>query len=164
MNSLIKEGEDQALVDGWLRALGARAGLPLQLDAEGVCAIGHSSGLDCAIEVPEGAGTAYLRAPLLPWPPESAAGALGEYCLSAHFLGLGTAGACFAINPRSRELVIWKALGLSLFDATSFADALLQFLDLAAQWRDELQAFDRRELPPPDGGAQAESPLLAARA
>jgi len=130
-------GESHQLVAEWLRQIGAQTGFPLQLDAQGVGAVGHLSGLDCGIEVDEARRQVFLTIPLMPWPVEPPA-VLAQRCLQAHFLGLDTAGGSFAVDDQTRELVLWKALPLERFEAHSFGEELASFLDVAQAWRDDL--------------------------
>lgn len=129
--------ESHQLVDEWLRQIGAQAGFPLRLDAEGVGAVGHRSGLDCAIEVDAVRRMVFLTVPLMPWPME-APDRVAARCLQGHFLGVDTAGGSFAIDDQTRELVLWKSLPLERFDAQTFGEALASFLDVAQAWRDDL--------------------------
>ncbi len=131
----------QALVNEWLAALGRATGLRLRLDEEGVCGIGHASGVDCAIEVPEGGDSLYLRAPLMPWPGRHPL-RMAERCLEAQFLGLATQGASFAIDPRDSELVLWQCVPLAVLDGDALARRVTGFLELAARWREDLLAAD----------------------
>ncbi len=131
----------QALVNQWLVALGGAAGLSLRLDPEGVCGVGHASGMDCAIEVPEGGASVYLRAPLLAWPTRHPL-RTAERCLEAQFLGLDTDGASFAIDPRDGELVLWKCVPVAALDAGAMARLVTGFLESAARWREDLLAAD----------------------
>lgn len=133
---------DHRLVNAWLASMGRRAGLSLQLDDEGLCAIGHTSQLDCAIEVPDGAGTVFLRAPLMPW-RDGEYPQLAAWCLSEHFLGLATGGASFAIDRAEGELVLWLSRPLAALDESSFAALVLGFLDNAAECRERLDAACR---------------------
>lgn len=145
----------QMLVNQWLAALGARAGLALRLDEEGVCGVGHVSGLDCAIEVPEGGDGVYLRTALMPWPPRQPQ-RIAEHCLEAQFMGLGTDGASFSIDPRDGDLVLWKAVPVAVLDATALEHLVVSFVDAAAQWRDDLLRIDA--MPAADTHA---NPLMA---
>lgn len=138
---MAEDAEAQARVNKWLAALGARAGLSLRLDDEGVCGVGHVSGIDCAIEVPDGGGSIYLRAPLMPWPPHQAQ-RIAEHCLEAQFLGLGTDGASFSIDPRDGDLVLWKAVPLAILDEQALATLVVNFLETAVRWRDDLLQAD----------------------
>ncbi len=140
-----------------MRRIGAGAGLELQLDAEGVCGLGHASGIDCAIEVPDSEAAVYLRAPIVPWPPARLA-EVAERCLTGQFLGLGTAGAGFAIDPRDRELVLWQCLPLAVLDEAAFGERLATFIDMAARWREEVLGLDRCS----EGGATAGGAAVAA--
>lgn len=129
--------EGRAIVSLWLRRLGEGAQMTLALNEEGVCGVGHGSGIDCAIEVPQDGASVYLRAPLAPWPPEQAL-EVCEHFLTASFFGMGTEGASFAIDPRDRELILWQAVPLAVLDEAAFADLLFRFLDTAAWWRDQI--------------------------
>lgn len=133
--------DPRSLVSQWLARLGAAAGLSLRLDEDGVCGIGHASGIDCAIEVPEEGGSVYLRAPLIDWPPGHP-GRTAEFCLEAQFLGLGTDGASLAIDPRERELVLWMAVPVSTLDAGAMESLVVRFLETAVRWRDEIERLD----------------------
>ncbi|TFZ01506.1 type III secretion system chaperone [Ramlibacter rhizophilus] len=137
--------DDQQRVDRWLRALGQKAGLPLALDAQGVCAVGHASGLACAVEV--GAGEVFFRVPLMDWEPGHSA-SLAEFCLGEHFLGLATSGASFAIDRDEAELVLWRSMPLVVLDEASFAAALMDLLEAASHWREQLQGVLHRSLAP----------------
>jgi len=135
--------EEHVQVNHWLKALGLRTGLSLQLDADGVCAVGHTSRIDCALEVPEGCGIVYLRAPLIRW--ESGATGLAERCLSEHFLGMRTGGASFAIDRSEGELVLWQSRHLATLEEQSFALLIVDFLEMAAHWKEELEVSRRHE-------------------
>lgn len=145
----------RALVDEWLAALGARAGLALRLDEEGVCGVGHVSGMDCAIEVPDAGGSVYLRAPLLAWPARQALRIAGR-CLEAQFMGLGMDGASFAIDPVDGELVLWQAVRVSDLDEDALARLVVGFIEAAARWREDLLHLDAM----PQGSDHA-MPLMA---
>ncbi len=134
-------GEERDEVGRWLRHMGERIGFPLVLDAEGVCAVGHSNGLECAIEVAEARREVFLRVPLMPWPPARPE-ALAAQCLQAHFLGIDTAGGSFAVDPAGGELVLWASRSLEALDAQAFGSWVADFLEVAGRWRHELWALD----------------------
>lgn len=139
--------DDRTLVNGWLRQLGTQARMSLQLDDQGLCGIGHASGVDCVVEVPDRSGRLYLWSPLLPWPglhPQL----IAERCLGAHFLGAQTGGASFALHPSGTELMFWQIHPIASLDESRFATAVIEFIQQAAQWRDNLQRLDLR--PPAD--------------
>lgn len=138
---MVEPTDAQALVNEWLAALGAKAGLALRLDEEGVCGVGHVSGMDCAIEVPDGGSSVYLRAPLASWPPRHAL-RIAEYCLETQFLGLETDGASFAIDPRDGELVLWKCVPLAVLNEETLASLVVGFIEAAAGWRESLLRTD----------------------
>lgn len=152
---MVEPVDAQALVNHWLVALGARTGLALGLDEEGVCGVGHASGMDCAIEVPDGGSSVYLRAPLMAWPPRQAP-LVAQYCLEAQFLGLETQGASFAIDPRDGELVLWRSVPVAVLDAEALATLVVGFIEAAARWREGLLRIDAT----PADGTHA-SPLMA---
>ncbi|HSW16231.1 MAG TPA: CesT family type III secretion system chaperone [Ramlibacter sp.] len=133
--------EDHVLVNHWLRGLNAKTGLHLRLNDQGVCAVGHASGLDCAIEVPDGRGVAYLRIPLMPW--AGSPSTLAEYCLTEHFMGINTEGAAFAIDREERELVLWTARRLSSMDEQRLGRLLVELFDTAVRWKVQLEEFCR---------------------
>lgn len=144
--------DERTLVNGWLRGLGLQAHLSLRLDEQGLCGIGHTSGIDCVVEVPDQAGRLYLWSPLMPWPclhPQL----IAERCLGAHFLGVQTGGASFALDPSGTELMLWQMHPLAVLDEGRFASAVIEFIEQAAQWRDNLQRLDLRPpafpFPPP---------------
>ena len=152
---MVEPTDAQALVNEWLAALGARAGLALKLDEEGVCGVGHVSGMDCAIEVPDGGRSLYLRSPLASWPPRQPQ-RIAECCLQAQFLGLETDGASFAIDPRDGELVLWQCVPLAALDQDAMASLVVGFIEAAARWRESLLEADAT----PADGTHA-SPLMA---
>ncbi|MBL0420132.1 type III secretion system chaperone [Ramlibacter sp. AW1] len=135
--------EEQARVNAWLRSLGAKTGLTLQLDDSGLCAVGHDCGLDCAIEVPDGHGMVYLRVPVLPWPSGGQPHVLAEHCLEASFLGMQTGGACFAVDRQDAELVLWTSRPLTALDENSFLAWVLALLETAAEWKQKLDEVYR---------------------
>lgn len=133
--------DERALVNTWLGRLGEAAHLDLQLDDHGICGIGHTTGIDCVVELPHRADVVYLRAALLPWPglhPEL----LTEHCLRGHFLGLQTGGASFAIDPAGEDLMLWRAQPVAALDEHRFCLAVLDFIEQAVRWRDELLRLD----------------------
>ena len=146
--SQIDSSEDQILVNLWLRGLSAKTGLQLRLNEQGVCAIGHTSGLDCAIEVPDGRGRVYFHIPLMPW--AGAPAALAERCLSENFLGINTDGASFAIDRDEGQIVVWITRRLETLDEAQFGKLLVDFFETANHWRQELLAFCQRAMAPAD--------------
>lgn len=157
--SEVEPVRDRQLVAGWLAVLRGGAAEGLRLRDEGVCAVGHVSGLDCAVEAP-GDGSVYLRTPLMPW-RAGADGDLAERCLALHFLGLQTDGACFAIDRDEAALVLWTAWPLSTLDGPAFIGRMAAFMETAARWRDEFTPRTAAPDMPADDGAAV---LLAERA
>ncbi len=141
--SQIDIGADHVLVNHWLRGLSAKTGLQLHLNEQGVCAIGHTSGLDCAIEVPDGRGRVYLHIPLMPWAGSPAS--LAEHCLGENFLGINTDGASFAIDREEGQIVAWITRRLETLTEVSFCTLIVDFFETAAERRRELEEFCRRE-------------------
>lgn len=132
--------DDRSIVDSWLRSLGRILGWPLNLDAQGVCTIGHASGVECAIEVPDEGNCVVLRVPLMAWYPERHL-ALAVHCLRQQYLGLRTQGAAFGIDEEDAELSLWQAVPLAGLDEAGFHGLVARFLDQAEYWLDELEAF-----------------------
>jgi len=133
-------GNDRALVNQWLEDLGRLSRVDLHLDADGVCTIGHESGLDCAVEVP-GNGSVYLRVALLPWEPEDNPD-MAERCLLGSFMGISTGGAAFGVDPMDAELILWQERPLVCLDEVSFANMVAQILDNSVRWRRDLEAAE----------------------
>lgn len=140
----IDHSEEHARVNLWLRALGARTGLALQLGPDGVCAVGHSSGLDCAIEVPDGQNTLFLRIPLMAWPSGEHPHLLAERCLQENFIGVGAGAACFAIDRAEAELLLWLARPLDTLDETALGLLIVEFFATAVHWKQELEEACRQ--------------------
>lgn len=132
----MQSANETHIVNSWLADLSHQIGVPLVLNEEKVCAIGHVSGLDCIVEAPEAQGLILLRAALMPWPPQTPISA--EQLLTDCFLGLKTGGAAFAIDAEERELVMWMSRRLAALDADSFMVLIAEFLDHATNWRDAL--------------------------
>lgn len=130
--------EDWTLVNHWLQELSRRTGVGLRLDDEGVCTIGHESGLDCVVEVP-GNGSVYLRVALLPWEPEENPH-MAERCLLASFMGVNTGGAAFGVDPVDAELILWQERPLVSLNDASFYHLVTQILDNGVLWRLNLTA------------------------
>ncbi|MRD46863.1 hypothetical protein GHT07_06220 [Caenimonas koreensis DSM 17982] len=128
--------DDKALVNHWLQHIGRQTRVGLALDHDGVCTIGHDSGLDCCVEVPDN-GSVYLRVALLPWEPEENPD-LAERCLLASFMGIGTGGAAFGVDPLDAELVLWQERPLSCLNEASFAALVVQILENAVRLRNDL--------------------------
>lgn len=129
-------GDDRALVNDWLQHLGRQSRVRIQLDDDGVCTIGHESGLDCAVEVP-GNGSVYLRVAMFPWEPEENPD-LAERCLLASFMGIETGGAAFGVDPMDAELVLWQERPLSSLDEAGFAQMVARLLDNAVRLKKDL--------------------------
>lgn len=132
--------DDRSIVDSWLRSLGRILGWPLSLNVQGVCTIGHASGLECAVEVPDEGGCVVLRAPLMAWYPERHQ-ALAAHCLKQQYLGLRTQGASFGIDEEDAELSLWQVMPVAGLDEAGFQGLVARFLDQAAYWQDELEVF-----------------------
>ncbi len=133
-------GSDTAVVNLWLDYLSRQTHLYLRLDGEGVCTIGHRSGLDCVVEVP-GDGSVYLRVGILPWEPEAYPG-LAERCLLAQFMGRETHGASFGVDPVDAELVLWQERTLNSLDEKMFCDLVVQIFESAVHWRSAIPAAE----------------------
>ena len=144
--SFSDSSDEHKKVNDWLRILGDRVRLSLKLDEEGLCAVGHLSGIDCALEVPEGCGKLYLRAPLLPLGTNSEAAL--RFCMSKHFLGVSTGGAIFAIDPQDDMIVLWQARDLEGLELETFAVLLIDFFEAAQHWKDELQTLPPSQVIP----------------
>jgi len=142
MTSIHVQGNDAAIVNRWLQYLGEQTRLSLALDSDGVCAIGHSSGLDCVVEAP-GDGSVYLRVGILPWEPEVHPD-LAERCLVAQFMGRDTHGASFGVDPVDGQLVLWRERPLASLDEGSFCRLVVQILECADHWREGLPAAEVR--------------------
>lgn len=155
-----QDNPDRVLVNHWLQGIGAKTGLALALDDHGVCAVGHASGIDCALEIPDGEARVYMRAPLMPW-------RMGEHplvaeaCLAEHFMGMRTSGASFAIDTEEGELVLWKSWALVALDEDRFGQLVVGFLETAAAWRAELEEICRKDpvLTVPSPGGQVFEPV-----
>lgn len=139
--SFSDSSDEHDVVNNWLRILGARVQVSLQLDQDGLCAIGHLSGIDCALEVPEGCGKVFLRAPLLSL--DQCGEATLRFCLAQHLLGINTAGAVFAIDQKEDAIVLWQTRDLAGLDLESFAMMVVEFFEAADHWRYELDALQR---------------------
>lgn len=125
--------DDATVVNQWLEYLGQQTRLALRLNDEGVCTIGHQSGLDCVVEAP-GNGSVYLRVGILPWEPEAHPDQ-AERCLIAQFMGRETQGASFGVDPEDGELVLWQERQLTTLDEMSFCRFVVQILECAVHWR-----------------------------
>ena len=136
--------EDRALVNHWLHYLGQQSRVHLHLDHDGICTIGHASGLDCAVEVP-GNGSVYLRVAMFPWEPEDNPD-LAERCLLASFIGIETGGAAFGVDPMDAELVLWQERPLSCLDDAGFARMVTRLLDNAVRLRRDLSNAEEATL------------------
>lgn len=139
--SFSDSSDEHDVVNNWLRILGARVQINLQLDHDGMCAIGHLSGIDCALEVPEGCGKIFLRAPILSL--DLCNEATLRFCLAQHLLGINTAGAVFAIDQKDNAMVLWQTRDLAGLDLESFAMMVVEFFEAADHWRYELDSLQR---------------------
>jgi hypothetical protein len=128
--------DDRKRVNAWLHQSAIRSHLEIELNDEGLCAIGHASGIDCALELPEGSGKLYLRAPLLSLHQVSATSL--RKCLAEHLLGVRTGGAIFSIDEQEDCLLLWQDASIAQLDAQSFAQWLVDFLRTASFWQEQL--------------------------
>ncbi len=145
--------EARARVDAWLDRLGRRSGLHLQLNEDGVCAIGHASGLDLVVQVPPAQGLVLLGVALLELEALRHAG-LARECLArqaaALVAGGGSLGGCvFALDPQTDELLLLRALPVDALDADRFQALVVDTLDTAERWAREFRQFDAAA-PAPD--------------
>lgn len=132
--------DDRSIVDSWLRSLGRILGWPLSLNVQGVCTIGHASGIECAVEVPDEGGCVVLRAPLMAWYPERHL-ELAVHCLKLQYLGLRTQGAVFGIDEEDSELSLWQVVPVAALDEAGFQGLVARFLDQAEYWQEALEVF-----------------------
>lgn len=147
--------DDRKRVNAWLHQSAIRSHLEIELNDEGLCAIGHASGIDCALELPEGSGKLYLRAPLLSLQQASATRL--RNCLAEHLLGVRTGGAIFAIDEQEDCLLLWQDASIAQLDAQSFAQWLVDFLRTASFWQEQFLALPAA----PAAGATATNPTSA---
>jgi hypothetical protein len=133
--------EAHVRVNAWLRGLGGRTGLHLNLSDEGVCAVGHASGLDCAIEVPPGGGQLYLRVPLMPWAGQPLE--LAAHCLQRNLLGVGGEAASLALDTVSGELLLWIMRPLDVLDEDILGRLVLELFACAQECLQGLEEFVR---------------------
>ena len=120
-------GMQRERINQWLAEIVPH--LNLKLDAQGVCSVGHESGLDCAIEVPESAAIVCLRIPVAPL--TTLTNTQLRQCLATHLFGHATGGAAYGIDEEEEELVLWRTVGLAGLDAAGFAAILVQLFDTA---------------------------------
>ena len=130
-------------VGALLRHLGQKAGVELDLDSEGVCAVTYGETVTCVIEVPAHADTLYLSSTMLSLPhlDESRLASLFRRLLALDFLALDTGGAIFALDERNREIVLWYSSPVERLDAVAFENVFGAFLETAVAWSAKLPGF-----------------------
>jgi hypothetical protein len=141
MMSTSEANEPQVRVNAWLRGLGARTGLDLHLSLDGVCAIGHISGLECVIEVPPDGGQVWLRLPILQWAGQSPE--LAVHCLQQNLLGIGAEAASLALDTTAGELLLWLVRPLDALDEDRLGLLILDLFACAQECREGLENFVR---------------------
>ncbi len=115
-----------------LKDLGDRLGVPLELDADGVCAF-EADGLLVSIhDLPE-LGAIALLGDLGDPPPERLEG-LYAAMLEANHLFRDTGGATLSRNPDNNRLALCRVLSRATLSPDGFYDAVERFVSAAQVW------------------------------
>jgi hypothetical protein len=122
-------------VSGFLAELGARLGVTLGLDDNGVCALEYGEGREAVVEVNDDDLTIYL--PLTPV-PDTGREALFERALGMNLLGIATRGCALGYDQREGMLVLSHTLPVSALDAQGFQNVLGGILEVAGDLSSEL--------------------------
>jgi hypothetical protein len=119
-------------VDGFLREVGTRIGVPLALDDEGQCVMACEDDLECVVAVPEASETVVLYAPVAAVPAVDREAFL-ERALCLNLYGEGTSGGTLAIDRNRNELVLCAQRRAAELDPALFAGLLGGFVSAARE-------------------------------
>jgi len=127
-----------------IKDLGERLGVPLELDADGVCAF-EADGLAISLhDLPELSAITVLGDLGTP-PPERLEG-LYAAMLEANHLFRDTGGATLSRDPETGHLVLCRAIPRAMLSPDGFYDAIERFVSTAQVWANVIH--DYREAPP----------------
>ena len=129
-----------------IKDLGERLGVPLELDADGVCAF-EADGLAISLhDLPELSAITVLGDLGTP-PPERLEG-LYAAMLEANHLFRDTGGATLSRDPETGHLVLCRAVQRGTLGPDAFYDAVERFVSAAQVWANIIR--DYRDAPPTD--------------
>ena len=129
-----------------IKDLGERLGVPLELDADGVCAF-EADGLAISLhDLPELSAITVLGDLGTP-PPERLEG-LYAAMLEANHLFRDTGGATLSRDPETGHLVLCRAIPRAMLSPDGFYDAIERFVSTAQVWTNIIR--DYRDAPPTD--------------
>ena len=115
-----------------LKDLGSRLNIPLEPDADGVCAFEADDLFVTIHDLPE-LGAIALIGDLGEPPPERLEG-LYAALLEANYLFRDTGGATISRNPESGRLALCRALSHTALSPDGFYDAVERFVSAAQVW------------------------------
>ena len=136
-----------------LKDLGTRLGIPLEPDADGVCAF-EADGLFITIHDLAELGAIALIGDLGDPPPERLEG-LYAALLEANHLFRDTGGATISRNPESGRLALCRMLSHSTLSPDGFYDAVERFVSAVQVWARVIR--DYRDAPAEAGDDAAAS-------
>lgn len=128
----------QDSVNQWLAQFAQAEGLTdLQLDERGLIGLQVDSALEIEIEVPHDQSLLYLRAALLPIPPQDRELVYARL-LERNFLLQDSNGAAFAIDADRAQLALSLCQPIGRLDGLDFANILRSFIDISLLWQTQL--------------------------
>lgn len=114
--------------------IGARAGLPLQLDEFGSCAIQYDDISEVALTSCDSGKTILLHCPLAFLCDQRPLEHL-QHCLEISIYGAETDGGAVGLDPESRSIIFWRRMGLDGLDSHTLEHAIVTFIKATERCR-----------------------------
>ena len=123
-----------------MRQFGAKVGIgDFEPDETNVCRLDIDDMLISFAEDPETAAVV-TRAEICE-SPSHGAGMLYRLLMESMFMGQGTMGASFSIEPESGKIYLYRVDPTATLDPDSFSAILEKFVNMLEQWRKTLAGF-----------------------
>jgi hypothetical protein len=157
--------ENRVIVNGWLADLAGKYRLgKTALDGKGVCAFRYRRAMEVTIEVPADASSVFLWSPIKSADVKDPA-AFYESLLALNFMTQETQGACFALDRKTRTVILNYTHPIAALDSRKFENLLGAFLETAERhWQRFHDAAPAATQPASHAAGKGNAPEYAAAA
>ncbi|CAK0773011.1 putative Type III secretion system chaperone [Gammaproteobacteria bacterium] len=130
---------DTEILSSYLKEIGKRTGLRLELDEDGLCGLECENGLTCGIVLIEESRIGFFS-PMLELGDRNKA-ALFEYLLGRNLFSLEPVGAALGYDEDREEVIFCLPLATETLTADSFAEKLGLFITAAGRLKAEIGEY-----------------------
>ncbi len=114
--------------------IGERAGLPLQLDTFGSCAIQYDEISEIVLTSCDSGATVLLHSPLTYLCEQRPLEHL-RHCMEITIYGAETDGGAVGLDPESRAITFWRRIALQGLDSHALESAIITFITASEKCR-----------------------------